>query len=121
MTFKNTLLKYRESKDGDRAMVDGINFNSIGHIDTTKAISINNINANDTKIGSSFGYGFANSPTGFGVESARFEGLTSKFGSFKLPKYDKEIAPFNPTDEEFNNMKHLDAVLDKPENAYCEV
>ncbi len=120
MTFENTLLKYRESKDGDRAMVDGINFNSIGHIDTTKAISINNINANDTKIGSSFGYGFANSPTGFGVESARFEALTLKF-NFDLPAYDKEIAPFNPTDEAFNNMKHLDAIWDKPEDAYCEV
>lgn len=120
MTFENTLLKYRESKDGDRAMVDGINFNKIGLIETTKANSINNIKANDTKIGSSFGFGFANSPTGVGVESARFEGLNSKF-NFDLPAYDKNIAQFSPTDEAFNNMKHLDAILDKPENAYCEV
>lgn len=119
MTFANTLLKYRESKDGDRAMVDGINFNKIGHIETTKTDGIKNLSNTVPKIGG-FGYGFANAPAGLGVESSRFESLTSKF-NFDLPAYDKNIAQFSPTDESFNRMKHLDSILDKPENAFCEV
>lgn len=86
-------------------------------------INLSNVKDNaKVAVNSTFGDGFAvNSQTGWVSTDSRFEALTAKF-DFEAPSYQKGgFAQFNPSEADFEAMKHLDAVLDKPETMYSEV
>lgn len=102
MTFKNTLLKYRESNNGDRAMVDGINFN--GKVDIIgKTQAPQGSKADDIKLGG-FGYGFQNAGgNGLTVER-QIPGLSSleaQFSNVEFAKYQKNTPQLTISDADY--------------------
>ncbi len=78
-------------------------------------------NLSQLTVNSTFGDGFADSnSTALISTNSRFSELMAQF-NFEPPTYPKGgFAQLNPTDAEYESMKHLDAVLDKPEMAYSE-
>lgn len=114
MTFLITLLKYKEDKNGDRAMVDGINFNSkVGQIDNIKGTNTAKIQAEQTKVGA-FGYGFKNSGVGFERNVVPAD-LLAKFENLEVPKYTKNIAQLTISDNDYIPDKTFE------EPKFCEV
>lgn len=78
-------------------------------------------NNSNVSVNSTFGDGFAadNSMALVSTDS-RFSALMSQF-NFEPPIYPKGgFAQFSPTDSDYEAMKYLDTLLDKPEMAYSE-
>ncbi len=114
MTFENTLLKYREYNNGDKKMVDGINFNGkIGQINNINGAKAANIGANEPKVGT-FGYGFKSGGVGF-ERNVVPQYLTDKFADVESPKYHKNIAQLQIADKDYIPDKAFE------EQALCEV
>ncbi len=92
-----------------------------GRINNDIKINLTGIKDNvKTTVNSTFGDGFAVKDTGFVSVDSRFQSLAAKF-DFEAPKYPKGgFAQFNPTESDYQTMKHLDGVLDCPEQQYCE-
>lgn len=109
MTFQNTLLKYRESNNGDVNM-SGVEFNgkinSIGAAQsTTTAANI----SEDQKLGV---WGFGHNSNNAQLEIHRYipglEELTAKFDDVEIPKYTKDIAQLEIDDRYFIEDKCLE-------------
>jgi len=97
--------------------------NNIGKVNVNISISNNSNDVSTKTVGSTFGDGFGTTAV-FGVEK-NIAGLAALLQSgkfdFEPPVYPKGgFAQFNPTDADYNNMKHLDVILDKPEEALAE-
>ncbi len=97
--------------------------NNIGKVSVN--IGIGNISneVSAKSVGSTFGDGYKTTAA-FGVEK-NIAGLSELLQSgkfdFEPPAYPHGgFAQFNPTDADYNNMKHLDVILDRQETALAE-
>lgn len=116
MTFKNTLLKYRESNNGDRAMFNGINFN--GKIDIIgKTQGIQASKTDEVKLGG-FGYGFQSDSTkGLSIERhiPGLAHLEKMFANTEFEKYQKNTPQLVISDADYKPD------INYEDNALCEV
>ncbi len=116
MTFKNTLLRYRESNNGDRAMVDGINFN--GKVDIIgKTQASQGAKTEELKLGG-FGYGFQNTEKNGLTIERQIPGLNNlefQYSNVEFLKYQKNTSQLTISDTDYMPDSSF------KEKMFCEV